>query len=82
MQPVQGKERTKRKPTNLSVRVDLLKIARDDNLNLSGILENSLLEYCKIKRERQWIEENKDGIDAFNERIERNGVFASKLRRF
>lgn len=72
----------KKKATNLSVRVDLLKIAREDDLNLSGMLENSLLDYTKKKREMMWLEENKAGIEAYNERIERSGVFASKHRRF
>jgi antitoxin CcdA len=82
MQTAQSKARPKRKATNLSVRVDLLQIAREDNLNLSGMLENSLLDYCKKKREKDWVEENKAGIDAYNDRIDRNGVFASKHRRF
>ena len=82
MQHAQGAIKHKKKPTNLSVRVDLLQIAREDDLNLSGILENSLLDYCKKKSERMWLEENKSGIEAYNERIERNGVFASKHRMF
>jgi antitoxin CcdA len=82
VQPAQSKERPKRKPTNLSVRVDLLQIARADNLNLSGMLENTLLDYCKKKREKEWVEENKEGIEAYNDRIDRKGVFASKYRGF
>jgi antitoxin CcdA len=82
MQPAQIKEKQKRKPTNLSVRVDLLQIAREDNLNLSGMLESCLLDYCKEKRGREWVEENMEGIASYNERIDRNGVFASRHRRF
>ena len=82
MQPDQGRDKIKRKPTNLSVRPDLLQIAREDGLNLSGMLESSLLDYCKKKREKEWVGENKDGIEAYNDRIDRNGVFASKKRRF
>lgn len=73
---------TKKKPTNLSIRLDLLEVARQDNLNLSAMLEASLIEYCKRKREKQWLEENKEGIEAYNERIDRNGVFGAKYRRF
>ena len=82
MQTTQSKDKPKRKPTNLSVRVDLLQIAREDNLNLSGMLESTLLEYCKRKQEQEWIEENQEGIAAYNDRIDRNGVFGSKQRRF
>ena len=76
------KQRPRRKAANLSVRVDLLEIARRDKLNLSAMLEKSLLDYCRKEREEQWIEENREGIEAFNERIDKNGVFASKYRRF
>ena len=82
METAQEKTKPKRKPTNLSVRVDLLQIAREDGLNLSGMLENTLLDYCKKKREKQWVEENMAGIEAYNERIDGSGIFASKLRRF
>ena len=79
-----AKEITKpeRKPTSLSVRVDLLQIAHADRLNLSDMLENSLLDYCEKKRVKKWMEENRAGIDAYNERIDRSRIFASKLRRF
>lgn len=74
--------RTRKKATNLSIRIDLLEVARQDNLNLSSMLENTLVDYCKKKRERQWLEENREGIEGYNERIDRNGVFGAKYRRF
>jgi antitoxin CcdA len=62
-------------PSTLSVREDLLQMAREDNLDLSGMLEVCLLDYCKGKREKEWLEENREGIASFNERIDRNGIF-------
>lgn len=82
MESTHDERRTKKRPTNLSIRIDLLEVAREDNLNLSSMLESTLIEYCKKKRERQWLEENKEGIKAYNERIDRNGVFGAKYRRF
>lgn len=82
MESALDQRRTKKKATNLSIRIDLLEVAREDNLNLSSMLESTLIDYCKRKRERQWLEENKEGIEAFNERIDRNGVFGAKYRRF
>lgn len=82
MQIADNTEKPKRKPTNLSVRVDLLQVARENNLNLSRVLEMALLDYCKKKREQLWVAENREGINAYNERIDRDGVFASKHRRF
>jgi len=34
------------------------------------------------RRARQWAEENADAIKAYNERIERRGVFGTDLRRW
>src|SRR5690349_6219869 len=72
----------RKKATNLSVRTDLLEVARNDGLNLSSMLEDTLMDYCKKKRERQWLEDNKEGIAAYNERIDKCGVFGAKYRRF
>lgn len=82
MEPAVQEKSARKKPTNVTVRADLLEIARQDGLNLSSMLENSLLEYCRKKREMQWLEENKEGIAAYNERIDRNGIFGAKFRRF
>lgn len=51
--------------TNVSIRTDLIKIAKDNNINLSNILEQSLLEYCKKKRQ-DWIDENKKAFSDYN----------------
>jgi post-segregation antitoxin (ccd killing protein) len=32
--------------------------------------------------EEDWLKENKEAIAAFNERIEKNGVFGARQRRF
>jgi antitoxin CcdA len=82
MEHAVAEKSTRKKATNLSVRADLLEIARSDGLNLSSMLEQTLLDYCKKKRESQWLEENKEGIAAYNERIDRDGIFGAKFRRF
>lgn len=82
MQKAQVDKKTIKKPKNLYIRTDLLQVADADNLNLSNMLEERLIDYCKKKREKEWLEENKEGIAAYNERIERSGIFASKHRRF
>jgi antitoxin CcdA len=68
-------------PTKIKASVDLLQTAREGD-NLSGMLESGLLDHCKKEREKEWLGANKAGIEAYNERIDRNGVFASKHRRF
>ena len=45
-----------KKPTNLSVNSDLLKKARDLDINLSAALEQALTDQLKAKQAQQWLE--------------------------
>jgi len=74
--------RTPKKSTNVSIRSDLVKIAKDDNINLSNMLEQSLLEYCKKKRQQEWIDENKKAFSDYNRIIEEFGLYADERRLF
>lgn len=71
-----------RKATNLSINADLLRIARELQLNLSRELEQRLEEVIARQRRDQWLAENQQAIDAYNEHIERHGVFSDGLRTF
>lgn len=82
MQLAQKIAKPKRKPTNLSVRTDLLEMAREDNLNLSSLLEGSLIDYGKKKREKEWLEKNKKAIGDMNKFVEEYGVFSEGRRLF
>lgn len=55
-----------KKPVNVSIRSDLLEKARQHEINLS----------------RAWLERNRAAIEAYNERVERDGVFSDGLRTF
>lgn len=68
--------------TNLSVDAQLIGRARPLGINLSQVFEQAL-EQAIAERERQlWLEENKDAIDDYNERVARQGVFSDGRRRF
>lgn len=82
MQPARRETKPKKKPANVSVRVDLLKIAREDNLNLSGMLEGCLIDYSKKKQEMEWLEKNKKAISDMNKFVEECGVFSDGRRLF
>ena len=71
-----------KKSTNLSINSDLLRKARDHHINLSKALEQRLVEILLEEKRRQWREENRDAIEAYNRRIEAGGVFSDGLRRF
>ena len=71
-----------RKATNLSVNSDLLRIARKLRLNLSRELEVRLEQIIAERRRAAWLEENREAIDAYNEHVERDGVFSDGRRTF
>ena len=71
-----------KRPTNVTVNADLLRRARELDVNLSQTLEAALVaEVTRCTRAR-WLAENRTAIDAYNEDIERNGCFADSLRTF
>lgn len=71
-----------KKATNLSINADLLRQARELNINLSQTLEQHLAEIVREARRQQWLAENKSAIDVYNQRIELQGVFSDGLRQF
>ena len=71
-----------KKSTNLSINSDLLTQAKQNNINLSRALEQRLVEMLLEENRCKWREENKEGIEAYNRRIEISGVFSDTLRNF
>ena len=71
-----------KKPTNLSINSELLKLAKECHINLSQTLEKRLVELLREEQARQWLEENHDAITTYNSRVATNGVFSDGLRRF
>ncbi|MDD2735971.1 MAG: type II toxin-antitoxin system CcdA family antitoxin [Desulfuromonadaceae bacterium] len=73
---------TVKKAVNLTANADLVARAKENKLNLSEIFEEAILLKLRAIQQQEWLDQNKDGIEAYNERIERSGIFASKFRRF
>ena len=71
-----------KKSTNLSINSDLLRQARERRINLSQLLENTLVELLREEKGRSWREENREAIEEYNRRVAANGVFSDGLRRF
>jgi antitoxin CcdA len=71
-----------KRATNVSVRSDLLAAAREAGVNLSATLERALTEELAGVRRKQWREENREAIAAYNEYIEEHGMFSDDLRSF
>ena len=70
-----------KKATNLSINSDLLQEARAYGINLSATLERRLEEMIREMKEKEWLEENKEAIDAYNERIRKHGTIGQRLRK-
>jgi antitoxin CcdA len=71
-----------KKATNVSINKDLLAEARSLNINLSATLEQALTEMVRQERRKQWLQENREAIEACNELAEQNGLFSDKHRVF
>jgi antitoxin CcdA len=82
MQPNLYDPNAPKKSTNLSINSDLLQQAKGYRINLSKALEQSLIELLLKERRRRWRDENRDAIEAYNRRVEANGVFSDGLRSF
>jgi antitoxin CcdA len=71
-----------KRPANVSIRADLLDKARQHEINLSRTLEERLEELVRQKEREAWLARNRPAIEAYNERVEREGVFSDGLRTF
>lgn len=71
-----------KKSANLSINADLLRQAKQLNINLSQTLEQHLAEIVRQARSKQWLAENKDALEEYNRRVEARGTFSDGLRRF
>ena len=71
-----------KRPANVSVRAELLDKAKRLGINLSRTLEDKLTELVREAEGREWLAQNRRAIDAYNKRIEREGVWSDGLRGF
>ena len=71
-----------KKPTNLSLSSDLLRQARELDINLSAELDAALAGIIRRRQAELWLEENRAAMDAYNALVEKRGVFSAGLRGF
>src|SRR5262249_24875860 len=71
-----------KRPTNLSVRSDLIEAARAARLNVSPLLERALEEELVRVKWRQWREENSTSIAAYNRHVKEHGAFVQIWQRW
>lgn len=71
-----------KKAANLSVNSELLNQAKALHINLSATLERALAEAIRDKQRQQWLQDNQQAIEDYNQRIEAEGCFSDSLRSF
>jgi antitoxin CcdA len=74
--------RSRKKAANLSVDRELLERARGLKLNLSRVFEAGLSEAIRQRVQEEWLQRNRAALEAYNEHVEKDGVFSDGLRSF
>ncbi len=72
----------RKQSANLSIRGDLLKRAKQNNINLSKTLEERLEQILKDRDREEWLKNNREAIDVANDYVERHGLWSEELRQF
>jgi antitoxin CcdA len=66
----------KKRAVNLFVDTRLLDEARRLRVNLSDTLEQRLRAIVKVELEKQWLENNRAAIEAYNRRVAEHGLLS------
>ena len=71
-----------KRPANVTINAALLARAKALNINLSQTLEERLEQRVREEEGKRWLEQNRKAIDAYNARVERDGLWSDGLRSF
>jgi antitoxin CcdA len=71
-----------RKATNVTLPEPLLKEARELGISLSQACERGVAASVVEARARQWLRDNRDALDAWNEYLEQHGLPLAEFRQF
>jgi antitoxin CcdA len=71
-----------KRATNVTLNEQLLAEARALEINISRAAEQGLAKAIADKRAEQWLRENKEAIDGWNEWVEKNGLPLDRYRQF
>ena len=71
-----------KRSANLTISAKLLDKAKNLKINLSQTLEERLAQVVREAEAEEWLAANGKAIDAYNERMQRDGVWSDKVRGF
>lgn len=72
----------RKKATNLSIDADLVAEAKELGIGLSRFMEEKLALEIKRRRASAWRREAREAMRAYNEFVERHGIFGEEFRSF
>ena len=71
-----------KRPINLSLNGKVVDMARELGINVSATVDALLAEEVKRQYWARWNEDNKEAIEHYNARIEREGLPLARYRTF
>ena len=71
-----------KRPINLSINSKVLDMAKEMGLNISQTVDALLTEEVMRQYWQRWQTDNAQAIAAYNARIEREGTFSQRIRRY
>ena len=71
-----------RKSTSLSLDAELIARAKDAGVNLSRAAEAGIEEHVRRAEAERWADENKTAIEAYNRRVEQDGLPLDAYRKW
>ena len=74
--------RARKAPTNLSVRTDLVRRAKELGLNISELVDAALAVAIADAERVAWLEENREAIEGANRWVAKHGVWSDGQRKF
>ena len=72
----------RKRAINLSLDGELLERAKRLGLNVSRVLEEGLARAIREREAGEWLRRNRAALEAYNQQVEKHGVFSDGLRAF
>ena len=73
-------DKAPKKATNLSLNAKVLETAKQLGMNISQTVDTLLAEEVKRRYWEKWRDDNREGFEAYNERIRQHGLPLAKYR--
>lgn len=77
-----GPKPAPKRAVNISVDAEILKVAKEMNINLSQAFEELLRKLTQEERVRRFQDEHRQSIESYNRFIEKNGLFGARYRKW